>query len=90
MKKITVALLACAALLAGCQSGLTSDPVVSRVEAAMKKDEFINKFDIKAKHDQGKVTLDGKVNNDFQKYHAGEVAKNVEGVKSVDNKIKVD
>lgn len=90
MKKITVALLATAALLAGCQSGPTTDPVASRVEAALKKDEFVNKFDIKAKHDQGKVTLDGKVTNDFQKYHAGTIAKGVEGVKSVDNKVKVE
>lgn len=90
MKKITVALLACAALLAGCQTGPTTDPVVTRVESALKKDDFVGKFDIKAKHDQGKVTLDGKVNNDFQKYHAGEVAKKVDGVKSVDNKVKID
>lgn len=90
MKKITVALLACAALLAGCQSAPTADPVVNRVESALKKDDFVGKFDIKAAHDNGKVTLTGKVNNDFQSYHAGSVAKGVEGVKSVDNKIKVD
>lgn len=90
MKKITVALMACAALLAGCQSGPTTDPVASRVEAALKKDDFVGKFDIKAAHDQGKVTLNGKVNNDFQSYHAGSIAKGVEGVKSVDNKIKVE
>ena len=90
MKKFTVAMLACAALLAGCQTAPAGDPVANKVQAALKKDEFINKFDIKAANADGKVTLTGKVNNDFQSYHAGTVAKGVEGVKSVDNKIKTD
>ena len=88
MKKITVALLACAALLAGCQTAPTGDPVAKKVEAALKKDEHVGKFDIKAEHNSGKVTLTGKVNNEFQSYHAGVVAKGVEGVKEVENKIK--
>lgn len=90
MKKFTVAMLTCAALLAGCQTAPAGDPVASKVQAALKKDEFVGKFDLKASSDDGKVTLTGKVDNDFQSYHAGTVAKDVEGVKSVDNKIKAE
>lgn len=88
MKKITLAILACGVLLTGCQT--MSDPVSTSVQSALKKDEHISKFDIKADNDGGNVTLTGKVDNDFQKYQAGVVAKSVTGVKKVDNKVKVD
>lgn len=90
MKKLTIALLACGALLAGCHTAPSGNSVANKVEAALKKDEFVSKFNIKAADADGKVTLTGKVDNDFQSYHAGTVAKGVEGVKSVDNKIKVE
>lgn len=90
MKKYTLALLACAALLAGCHTAPAGDPVASKVQAALKKDEFVGKFDLKASNADGKVTLTGKVDNDFQSYHAGALAKGVDGVKSVDNKIKAE
>jgi osmotically-inducible protein OsmY len=54
----------------------------------MPKSIFVGKLDIKAEHNDGKVTLAGKVNKEFQSYHAGTVAKNVEGVKAVENKIQ--
>jgi hypothetical protein len=88
LKKFTVAMLACAALLAGCQTAPAGDPIAKKVEAALKKDDFVGKFDIKAEHSDGKVILTGKVNNEFQSYHAGTIAKSVEGVKSVENKIQ--
>jgi hyperosmotically inducible protein len=88
LKKLTVALLACAALLAGCQTAPAGDPVANKVQAALKKDDFVGKFDIKAAHSDGKVTLTGNVRNEFQSYHAETVAKGVEGVKSVENNIK--
>ena len=90
MKKITLALMTSVALLAGCQSMQKADTVGPNVQAALKKDEYVGKFDLKASNDDGKVTLTGKVDNSFQQYQAGAVAKKVEGVKSVDNKIKVD
>lgn len=90
MKKITIAILTCAAFLAGCQSMTTGDSVGPKVEAALKKDEYVGKFNLKAKNEDGKVTLTGKVDNEFQQYQSGVVAKKVEGVKSVDNKIKVE
>jgi osmotically-inducible protein OsmY len=88
LKKITLALLACAALLTGCATG--PDPVETDVQAALKKDEYVKKFDIKAENKDGDVTLTGNVDNDFQKYQAGVVAKDVKGVKKVENKLKVD
>ena len=106
MKKITIAVLACAALLAGCQSMQQSDSKSGQkaeaaapkadtlgptVQTALKSDENLKKFDIKATGgDDGKVTLTGKVDNDFQVWHSGEVAKKVSGVKSVDNKVKAE
>ncbi len=90
MKKITLALTTSIALLAGCQTMSGPDPVTKNVEAALKKDEHVKKFDIKAMNDGGKVTLNGKVDNDFQKYQSEVVTKGVDGVKSVDNKIKVE
>ncbi|MDQ9169347.1 BON domain-containing protein [Oxalobacteraceae bacterium R-40] len=90
MKKITLALMTSVALLAGCQTMSGPDPVAKNVEAALKKDEYVKKFDIKAANDNGKVTLTGKVDNEFQQYQSGAVAKKVEGVKSIDNKIKVE
>lgn len=89
MKKITLALMTSVALLAGCQTMSGPDPVAQNVQAALKKDDHTKKFDIKAANDGGKVTLTGDVDNDFQKYQSGVVAKEVSGVKSVDNKIKV-
>ena len=89
LKKITLAILACAALLVGCES--TPDPVATDVQSALKKDEYVSKFDIKAEHDNfGEVTLTGKVNNDFQKYQAEAVAKKVSGVKKVVNKVTLN
>lgn len=90
MKKIILALMTSVALLAGCQTMPKSDSVADNVNAALKKDEYVKKFDIKATNEDGKVTLTGKVDNEFQQYQSGVVAKGVQGVKSVDNKIKVD
>lgn len=90
MKKITLALMASVALLVGCQTMSKPDTVAQDVQAALKKDEYVKKFDIKASNDGGKVTLTGKVDNDFQVYQSGAVAKGVPGVKSVDNKVKAE
>jgi osmotically-inducible protein OsmY len=90
LKKITLALMTAVALLAGCASMQKADTVGPNVQAALKKDEYVGKFDLKAANQGGKVTLTGKVDNEFQQYQAGTVAKKVEGVKEVDNKIKVE
>lgn len=91
MKKIILAALACLSLVmvTGCET--TPDAVETGVTQALKKDQYVGKFDIKANHDNfGEVTLTGKVNNDFQKYQAESVTKKVSGVKTVVNKITVD
>lgn len=91
MKKISLAILTCAALLAGCQSVPQADPVVADVQAALKKDEYLAKQEkIKVDGEEGKIVLSGLVDNEFQQYHSGVVAKGVKGVKTVENKIKVD
>ncbi|HKO89298.1 MAG TPA: BON domain-containing protein [Burkholderiales bacterium] len=90
MKKIIFAMLTCLAfLVAGCET--TPDPVVTGVQSALKQDQYVGKFDIKAAHDAfGEVTLTGKVNNDFQKYQAETIAKKVAGVKTVKNQITLN
>ncbi|HZE91081.1 MAG TPA: BON domain-containing protein [Rhizobacter sp.] len=86
MKKIALALIASLALIGGCA---TMDPVTSGVTTALKNDEHVGKFDFQVENVEGTVTLNGIVNNEFQQYQAGAVAKKVEGVKKVDNKVKV-
>ena len=90
MKKIIFAMLTCLAfLVAGCET--TPDAVATGVQSALKQDQYVGKFDIKADHDAfGEVTLTGKVNNDFQKYQAEAIAKKVTGVKKVVNKITLN
>ena len=89
LKKIILAALTALLMVTGCES--TPDAVETGVAAALKKDQYVGKFDIQADNDNfGEVTLTGKVNNDFQKYQAESVAKKVSGVKTVVNKIKVD
>jgi hypothetical protein len=89
LKKIIFAVLTCLFLVAGCET--TPDPVETGVTAALKKDQYVGKFDIKPDNDNfGEVTLTGKVNNDFQKYQAEAVAKKVSGVKTVVNKITLN
>ena len=92
MKKTILAVMACVALLiglTGCETG--PDPVETAVTSALKKDEYVGKFDIKPSNDAyGEITLSGKVNNDFQKYQAEAVTKKVAGVKKVVNKITLN
>ena len=89
--KYLLAVLAATMLMAGCESMFGPDPVAQAVQADLKKDQYVGKFDIKADHQgDGTVQLTGNVNNDFQKYQAEAVAKKTSGVKKVDNKIKVN
>ena len=66
----------------------TDSAIKSRVEARLKTAE-LKGDDIDVKVDHGVVTLSGKVHSTAQSERASELAK-VDGVTSVENKIKVD
>lgn len=84
--------LACTAFIAGCAGMGTSSSSANldkKVETALKADSEVGKFPIKASAQGGDVTLTGNVNNSWQQFKAGDIAKKVDGVKSVKNNIKV-
>jgi osmotically-inducible protein OsmY len=90
MRRILIlSLMASAVGLSGCETLRPTDPLVAGVESALKKDEHVGRFNLKAANDNGNITLTGDVNNEFQQWHSGTVAQKVSGVKKVDNQVKV-
>lgn len=87
--KFLLAALTSVAMLGGCALLSPDDNLNKKVTAALKADEHVGKFDITPTSKDGEVTLNGTVANDFQQYQAGAVAQKVDGVKKVDNKVKV-
>jgi osmotically-inducible protein OsmY len=66
------------------------DAINTGVVAALKKDEFTKKYTFSAStSDDATVTLSGNVDNEFQQWYSGTVAQKIDGVKKVDNKVKV-
>jgi len=59
------------------------------VEDALSYDPRVKAFDISTQVDNGKVVLEGKVDNISAKFSAGEDARNTVGVTSVTNNIEV-
>ncbi|MFM2477616.1 BON domain-containing protein [Celerinatantimonas sp. MCCC 1A17872] len=60
-----------------------------KIETAFTLNRALNSFEIDTDVSQGKATLSGTVKTDAEKELAGEIAKNVDGVKSVDNELDV-
>lgn len=90
----------CAVLLlslAACQTpaGRTGDEVVhdatitTKVKAKLLDDSFLRGVAISVETFEGDVTLTGAVDTDAQKVRAEELAKSVNGVKKVNNHIKI-
>lgn len=59
------------------------------IETAVLFNSHLNEYSIRSEVENGKVTLNGNVASDIDRSLAGEIAKGVDGVKSVDNKITV-
>ncbi|HEY1077469.1 MAG TPA: BON domain-containing protein [Fontimonas sp.] len=59
------------------------------IETAMLFNSHLNEYSIRSEVENGKVTLSGNVDSDIDRSLAGEIAKGVDGVKDVDNKITV-
>lgn len=60
-----------------------------KVETAFALNSHLNPFSIDTDVQDGAVILEGTVESDIDKDLAGEIAKSVEGVTSVDNRLKV-
>lgn len=60
------------------------------VETALLFSSHLNNFEIDTQVKDGVVTLSGAVESDIDRDLAGEIAKGVHGVKSVDNRLAVD
>ena len=87
--KQLLAVLACSAFFLGGCAMIDSDDINKRVESALKSDAELGQFPLKAKTEYGHVTVSGTVNNDWQKFKAGQVVEKVDGVKTVKNSVKV-
>lgn len=63
--------------------------ITAKVKSALVKDDTVKALDISVTTNQGQVQLSGFVASDTQIARATEVARTVEGVKGVDNKMSV-
>ena len=63
--------------------------ITTKVKAKFAKDSDVSALKIHVKTKSGVVTLTGKAKSDAEKSKAEDLAKEVEGVKSVTNNIKV-
>lgn len=61
-----------------------------RLETAFLFNEHLNSFDIGTDVDGGVVRLDGTVESEVERDLAGEIAKSIEGVTGVENRLRVD
>lgn len=94
--KTLLAVVALTALLAGCAGAGSStgayvdDSVItSKVKKRLYKDKTTSGWDIKVATKDGIVQLSGFVKSEAEKAKAGELAKGVNGVKSVSNDLIV-
>ncbi len=94
--KTLFAVVTLTALLTGCAgSGATAgvfvdDSVItSKVKTRLYKDKTTSGWDIKVSTKDGIVQLSGFVKTEAEKAKAGELAKSVQGVKSVSNDLIV-
>ena len=78
-------------VMANDWQGKTNDAWLDgKIETALMLNSELNNFTIDTQVDRSKVTLTGTVNSEIEKDLAGEIAENVDGVKSVDNKLIID
>ncbi len=68
-----------------------TDPEIrKKVKTKLKKDPFVERFDILVSSYNGTVYLNGMVDNNYEKIRAAEVAENVSGVVDIENNIRLD
>lgn len=86
---LAAALVGCAG--AGTKTGeyIDDSTITTKVKTAMTTDKTVSALDVHVSTDQGKVTLSGNVKSSAEKQRAGEIARSVAGVKSVENDLTV-
>jgi hypothetical protein len=83
-------LLMMIATFAACTSKTTDDSVITtKVQSLLAADDSLKPFEISVVTNQGAVQLSGSVNSQQAVDKAGEIVKNVQGVKSVKNNLTV-
>jgi hyperosmotically inducible protein len=64
--------------------------LTAKIKGKLAADPEINPFNINVDVEDGRVTLMGRVADERRREHAGEIARNTEGVTSVVNRLEVD
>jgi osmotically-inducible protein OsmY len=67
----------------------TDSSITAKIKSKFIGDKYVDAFDINVDTHNGKVTLYGDVTNTIAREQAAKLAAGVEGVKSVDNQIRV-
>ena len=87
---ITLSAIGLTPALADTWKGEANDAWLDgKIETALMLNGELNNFTIDTDVDQGEVKLKGTVSSEIEKDLAGQIAENVDGVKSVDNQLKV-
>ena len=68
---------------------LDNSLITAKVKTKLIDDRITGGFHISVYTYKGIVRLSGTVNSDYEKNYAAEIASSVDGVKSVDNKLRV-
>lgn len=79
-----------ASLLVSAQGNPADDKIYDQVRLKITENPDVNGGGIEVVVKDGAVTLKGSVQRDKQKQKAGQVAKKVKGVRSVDNQLTVE
>jgi len=92
MKRLTIAtLIAVTAFFVGCNSqALDDSTITAKVKSKLATDSQTSAIKIGVETKQGIVTLSGTVPTDTEKTKAEQLARNTDGVKKVQNDIKVN
>lgn len=68
---------------------IDNSAITAKVKSALASDDVVKAREINVESFRGTVQLSGFVSTEAEKDRAGRIAKSVEGVKDVDNKIAV-
>lgn len=89
---VTAATLALGSSVAMAAPGkpLSDEWVAGRVEGALSYNTYLDSSDLSVDIDEGEATLTGTVSSDTERELAQQITSGIDGVSSVDNRIKVD
>jgi hyperosmotically inducible protein len=90
MVSFVAGLMACTTPAGRSAGGVVDDAAItSKVKANLFRDDRLSGFAIDVDTFKGDVTLTGGVNSEADKQRATELARNVEGVRKVNNLLKL-